>query len=266
MAGEGDDAKPPTDQKAGDGQAEKPARTSDPQRAADNKSPADKPAAERKALPASRAPAKASRPPTKSPSKAAAPASVAPKSETANLPATQSALALAKPTAAAISGPAMAARPARLSRVARSLTADTAPMEDHEEEPDPLWTIIAGLARITAVALIALTLVVWGRAMGAIPSSLTLDWAAPQGPWLLTLLAAVFFPVSAVGLWLLARWGAVVLLASVGLAAVNVGTEVGILPHATLVVILLAALSVVLAVLVTIRTIRELKAEQEGGI
>ncbi|MEM6847031.1 MAG: hypothetical protein AAF580_03035 [Pseudomonadota bacterium] len=182
------------------------------------------------------------------------------------VPAKATALARPAPqsSSARISGPAMAARPARLSKVARSLAAaaDAAPMEDYEDEPDPLWTVICGLSRLTAGALIVLAIVVWGRVVGALPSALTLDWAAPGGPWLITLLAAIAFPVCAVGLWLLSRWGAVVFIGSLALTAYNAVQPISIIPHGTLVAALLGALFAVLAVLVTVRTIQQLRDEQ----
>ena len=79
----------------------------------------------------------------------------------------------------------------------------------------------------------------------------------------MTLLAAIAFPVCAVGLWLLSRWGAVGFIGSLALAAYNAVQPTSVIPHGTLVAGLLGALSAVLALLETVRTIKQLKEERD---
>ncbi|MCF3936345.1 DUF6163 family protein [Acuticoccus sp. M5D2P5] len=79
-----------------------------------------------------------------------------------------------------------------------------------EARRDALWIAIATILRLVAIAWLAGTVFVWAKLVGYLPSSLSTDWHAPDGPWISTMTAAIIFPVGGVGLWLLSQWGVVV--------------------------------------------------------
>lgn len=107
-------------------------------------------------------------------------------------------------------------RPAPV-RSALSMTSQEAPLEARSQALDPLWLGVAVGARLVSLFWLAAALLLWARLVGYADSQLTLQWHAPGGPVLTTLVLALATPVVSVGLWLLASWGAVLWAATVAL-------------------------------------------------
>lgn len=90
-----------------------------------------------------------------------------------------------------------------------SSTSQEGPLEANDWESDRLGLALALLLRGAGVVWMAAALVVWARLIGYLEADLTPAWHAPDGPWLSTIVSAVGAPIVAVGLWLVASWGAV---------------------------------------------------------
>ncbi|MBJ3778181.1 DUF6163 family protein [Acuticoccus mangrovi] len=96
-----------------------------------------------------------------------------------------------------------------------AMSLDT-PLAQREERPEPLRAVTAIIMKVAGIAWLAGAIIIWGRLVGYLESSLNPGWHAADGPWLTTIVAAVAYPVVSIGLWLGGSWGVVVWAAAIG--------------------------------------------------
>jgi thiol:disulfide interchange protein len=130
-------------------------------------------------------------------------------------------------------------------------------MEPEADSPSRLDTALAVLLRLAGVAWLAGAVVLWGRLVGYFGDTITPAWHDPEGPWLTTLTAAVVFPVVAVGLWLLGRWGVVLWVSAVAAEVVLLITAPRLLPFGVAAVVVNILAIAAAGALAAVKQLRE---------
>lgn len=138
----------------------------------------------------------------------------------------------------------------------------TSPVLADDDRRDAVWLAEAAALRLTAAAWIAGAIVLWARLVGYGQTPIVPSLHDPAGPWLTTMTAAVVFPVVAVGLWLLGRWGLVVWAAAIAAGGTLFALRPDLVPFGPLG---LGANIVVALAVAALTLLRLLRARRDGA-